>query len=269
MRNTISRNDRNVSINELIYAHLRNVNNLNQNIVDSHNLLRELIQLERYNSNIPATNSHSYLDGIINQLLMSNVGSERRRRRTNDNNYTNENDNNRNIPVSDNNNLNQNQDAINNTENILNGLFSSNTNNNNNLMNQIFSQASNVRTSTNGNNQYVLSFDTFIPNFLPPQQERTEDFSYNIQHLTAGNVHMLSSLKETSELLDVETYDLLENPVNDICPITRERLNHNQNVLMICRCGHVYNKSSLKRWILTHNTCPSCRTIIHRRENSD
>ena len=99
---------------------------------------------------------------------------------------------------------------------------------------------------------------------IPDQNTTNEDFSYNIQNLNDENINDIESLCMENELLDVERYELIQQPVNDICPITRERINNDQNVLMICKCKHIYNKNSLTSWIKRHNTCPSCRIVIHK-----
>ena len=74
---------------------------------------------------------------------------------------------------------------------------------------------------------------------------------------------------ENHDLLDIQNYSVIQNhSMNDICPITRERFYDNQNVMMICRCKHVFNKSSLNIWLRNNNTCPSCRTRINRTTNN-
>ena len=63
-------------------------------------------------------------------------------------------------------------------------------------------------------------------------------------------------------LYNVNEYSNIPNPINDMCPITRERFYNNQNVYMIVKCKHIFNKSVLMRWFHQNNTCPTCREII-------
>lgn len=64
-------------------------------------------------------------------------------------------------------------------------------------------------------------------------------------------------------LYEISHFDLIENPMNDVCPITRERFDStSERILMIKKCKHVFNKSALKIWLEHHNTCPCCRGEI-------
>ena len=57
--------------------------------------------------------------------------------------------------------------------------------------------------------------------------------------------------------------DLIEHPINDICPITRERFDSTtEHILMIKNCKHIFNKSALNIWLDNNSTCPYCRCQV-------
>ena len=65
------------------------------------------------------------------------------------------------------------------------------------------------------------------------------------------------------QLYEVAQYDLIEHPINDICPITRERFDSTtEHILMIKNCKHIFNKSALNTWLEHNSTCPYCRCQV-------
>lgn len=240
------------NIDDLIYEHLRNISYMNRNIANTTTLLRDYLNQEN------RTQNSMYRE----RYMPSNI------RQTRYNNYFRNN-------ISRNNGNDNNNSNIN-TDPSLNDIFSNFPNIYSDVLHNALNNGTNIRTSSDSNNQYVVSFDTYVPNALSLFQsllnrnvdqsniEQSEAYTYNIEQLNESNITNVEDLCENNEILDVERYELIENPVNDICPITRERINNNQNVMMICKCKHIFHKSSLMRWIRNHNTCPSCRLVIHR-----
>jgi hypothetical protein len=121
---------------------------------------------------------------------------------------------------------------------------------------------------------YVIRFETLLPLILDSfnvdnntnMYNNINDISYNIGRIPQSQSQIDISMIETHDLLDIEHYSTVQQQsMNDICPITRERFFDNQTVMMICRCKHVFNKSSLNIWLRNNNTCPTCRVRINRR----
>ena len=75
-----------------------------------------------------------------------------------------------------------------------------------------------------------------------------------------------SSLNNAQEgayqLYEISQFDFIERPMNDICPITRDSFYNNQNVYMICKCKHIFNKTALNMWLEQNDICPYCRTSV-------
>ena len=100
------------------------------------------------------------------------------------------------------------------------------------------------------------------------QPDTSNDASTNPINSTPYSIRCVDSPNQEQfngsnvDLLDVQEYQFIDNPLNDICPIAREAFSPTQNVMMIARCKHIFFKSFLETWILNHNTCPSCRSHI-------
>ena len=129
----------------------------------------------------------------------------------------------------------------------------------------------------NNNDNFVIRFETLLPYLFDNLGvdnntnifNNVNDISYNIGRISHDISQVDVSMIENHDLLDIQNYSAIQNhSMNDICPITRERFYDNQNVMMICRCKHVFNKSSLNIWLRNNNTCPSCRIRINRTSNN-
>jgi len=57
-------------------------------------------------------------------------------------------------------------------------------------------------------------------------------------------------------------YCTINNPLNDICPISQVPFDLIDSVMQINSCKHNFNPYSLIRWFDTHSTCPMCRQQI-------
>lgn len=57
-------------------------------------------------------------------------------------------------------------------------------------------------------------------------------------------------------------YCTINNPLNDICPISQVPFDLIDSVMQINSCKHNFNPYSLIRWFDAHSTCPMCRRQI-------
>jgi len=87
----------------------------------------------------------------------------------------------------------------------------------------------------------------------------------------AGGVNHLDPLtpvivRPTEDEINISTeeviFGIMSNPVNAVCPITRERFGENDRVMQIVYCGHNFNPPSLRHWFHTNVRCPLCRYDI-------
>jgi hypothetical protein len=113
----------------------------------------------------------------------------------------------------------------------------------------------------------VLHFESLFPN-ISTQEQTTNDISYNVLKINDTNRTMLDNSNNydnsnnSIDLFDISQFNIISSPINETCPITQERFDISENVLMIHNCKHIFNKSALEQWIRHNNTCPSCRRNI-------
>lgn len=144
--------------------------------------------------------------------------------------------------------------------------------------NTVPSTRNNTPSNSNNDTTYILRFESLLPelinNLTRSSQNRNDNdnnrFDFAIANLNENNVSDISNLIQSNDILDIEKYEQIQNPINDVCPITRERFHSEQNVMMICSCKHIFNKSSLNIWINSHDSCPYCRqNILQNRQNTN
>ena len=58
------------------------------------------------------------------------------------------------------------------------------------------------------------------------------------------------------------TFGNIISPVNATCPISRDEFNDESDITMIRGCNHIFNRTSLREWFVSHSTCPMCRHDI-------
>jgi len=99
--------------------------------------------------------------------------------------------------------------------------------------------------STNENNAHLLNYDL-------------DDF------IKLSNTNIYALIKSNTNDL---YYGNIENPTNDSCAITHEKFSNCDEVTMIKECGHIFNSSAIKQWLIEHQTCPNCRHNILTNSN--
>ena len=81
------------------------------------------------------------------------------------------------------------------------------------------------------------------------------DLSANSQRLTPNQIDLATT-----------TYNYVLEPSQSdpiTCPITLEPILANELVIKINRCGHIFNKNALLRWLERDSRCPVCRSGIN------
>ena len=120
--------------------------------------------------------------------------------------------------------------------------------------------------TVDGDSTSVLFFslESLFPSNTTTSTTPFGDASLNVVEIDVSNVSLLDSgnITQVCDIFDIKEFQLIEDPVNDICPITRDRFYMNQNVYMTRRCRHIFNKTALNMWLERNNTCPYCRSVI-------
>ena len=113
--------------------------------------------------------------------------------------------------------------------------------------------------STRNQPYYNIIIDTLRSSFRNRPSVNTME-RFEILQVDISNQLTLDS--SNIHLFDVSQYSLIENPINDTCPISHEQFTPDQNVFMIRECKHIFSKPQLENWLINNNTCPSCRHDI-------
>ena len=92
------------------------------------------------------------------------------------------------------------------------------------------------------------------------------DLSGNLSRLTANQIDLSGNPPRlTANQIDLATTSFnyaLESDART-CPITLENIAENESVIKINRCGHVFKKPALLRWLECDSRCPVCRCTIN------
>ena len=122
---------------------------------------------------------------------------------------------------------------------------------------------SNINTNNVSRNPIQSPLSNIIPMFGPLSFQPTNNNA--LEQLFQQSLQSVS-IRPTTEQIERATEERIFNqivqPINDTCPITRNRFNDNDTVLQILECRHCFNPSSLRRWFETSVRCPICRYDI-------
>jgi hypothetical protein len=61
----------------------------------------------------------------------------------------------------------------------------------------------------------------------------------------------------------------IQNPQNEICPISQIQFEEIDCIMQINHCKHNFNPYSLFRWLDSNATCPMCRYNLNSYSNDD
>ena len=94
--------------------------------------------------------------------------------------------------------------------------------------------------------------------------------SLNLDNVSQPVVRPTPTTEEINLATRQVLFSSLNNPVNNICPISRDVFQPNDTVMQIIPCGHVFTRDNLQTWFRSSTHCPMCRYDIRnyqRRQN--
>ena len=161
-----------------------------------------------------------------------------------------------------------------NRSNIRNNLYQSRNDwrNINRRNQQIFDR--NVRPRNINNNNIPLrnNLQSPLSNVIPMFGPITFGSNFNTNPLpnTLENIFQQAlqpvTIRPTPEQItracEERIFNQISEPMNDRCPITRNRFNENDTVIQILECRHCFDPQSLRTWFETSVRCPICRYDI-------
>jgi len=77
-----------------------------------------------------------------------------------------------------------------------------------------------------------------------------------------NNVPVFPTPEEITDATRIISFDNIEEPLNDQCPITMCPFNPSDIVTQIVHCGHIFDIVHLNGWFRTNVRCPVCRHDI-------
>ena len=128
-------------------------------------------------------------------------------------------------------------------------------------------------------NNEPLNLDNYLTFFSPSRTPSvTRNPSTNTTTSTASrrnttNVNTGSSLSTRPSMQDINhatretSFSSITNPINNICPISREAFTDDEIVMQIIPCGHIFSRDNLRVWFLSSVHCPMCRYDIRNYRN--
>ena len=262
-------------------------NNLENYITNLNNLIRQNNSNMNLLINTMANNQviiNNYLSLIHREHLLNGINIPERSYSSDQNNSMNMRQTRHNVNVEPN----QNEETINNEERrnidssfnpnpFLNRNMRYNLGmNNDNISYVSYTYDVNNDTSHQENNSQVSPIELLLR--LLSQSYQTPRTNYDLSNNITNQIRIVNSQEISDNILDdnyhiicFDNYRDIENPLNDICPITRERFYQNCRVYQIRGCKHIYNPGALQRWIdLNHTVCPYCRhNILMNVENDN
>ena len=140
--------------------------------------------------------------------------------------------------------------------------------NRNNLRN-LWQRNVRPRNNTNNNNNNVSRnpiqspLPNIIPMFGPLSFQPTNNTALEqLFQQSLQSVPIRPSTEQIERATEERIFNQIVQPINDTCPITRNRFNDDDTVLQILECRHCFNPTSLRRWFETSVRCPICRYDI-------
>ena len=104
-------------------------------------------------------------------------------------------------------------------------------------------------------------------------EENQENQGNQENEETVRNIELFKIISDRNlnEIIDNNVDDLsyndINNPINDSCPITQEDFSNNCSVCQIKFCKHNFKKDPLINWLKRNKTCPVCRHNILTNSN--
>lgn len=252
-------NDNQESMSNILRIHLNNINILANTIQNSQEIIEQYQRNNMIDNRRTSNITSSLFESIFNEDSESHTRRMRNRRRNQQNNTETMNTrrNASSVPnVGTSTPTTTRTTAARTSSNILDQNY--NYDNDNNIYYFTFDTLGLGSTALNNStNVYTPggSFETLLI---------TEENKCIINNIdTSSNINDLSYNINNYRLYEITHFDLIDNPMNDLCPITRERFDSTtENILMIKNCRHIFNKNALKIWLEQNNSCPCCRQNI-------
>tara|TARA_A100001015_G_C15034338_1_gene735172 strand:+ start:1699 stop:2499 length:801 start_codon:yes stop_codon:yes gene_type:complete len=93
-------------------------------------------------------------------------------------------------------------------------------------------------------------------------QTNTNDFLNNDIDVLMTPIIIRPSLDQINTATVTSSFDMIDNPINNCCPISLVEFRQDDIVSKIIYCGHIFLKIELDNWFRSNTRCPICRYDI-------
>ena len=91
------------------------------------------------------------------------------------------------------------------------------------------------------------------------------DLSNDESDSSTSNILSISEILSTTSMT---RFSSISMPINDEGPIRLERFDHDDMVIQITHCGHIFSCDELMNWFRSNVRCPVCRHNVREAINS-
>ena len=124
----------------------------------------------------------------------------------------------------------------------------------------------NTRTRNTGRNININTNNQRSPRINIERNTQNNDENNSIINEDFTNFMTPVVIRPTIEQINTATvtssFDLIENPMNNTCPISTVEFRSDDIVSKILYCGHIFLKIELDSWFRSNTRCPMCRYDI-------
>ena len=132
----------------------------------------------------------------------------------------------------------------------------------------------------NNNNRYMREFNNISSQQNTQEANRQRFYSEmdepmtwintpRITITTPQSVRSVPTREEINRATNEVRFSSIRNPLNNVCPISRESFSPNDLVTQIRPCGHIFSRENLNIWFTSSVHCPMCRYDIRRRRTQN
>ena len=91
-----------------------------------------------------------------------------------------------------------------------------------------------------------------------PERNTTTNTTNNETNNETNKEELLNRLINDDKIKRCK-YRMIENKLNNICPILGEEFNDNNDVIQIIHCNHIISENELVKWFNLSKSCPLCK----------
>mgnify|MGYP006081501535 CR=1 FL=1 len=106
---------------------------------------------------------------------------------------------------------------------------------------------------------------------------QNNNISFNINYInneteqildTSHNELIINYIIQNNNLFFQGKFSDIEDPLNNMCSISQEYFENNDDIIKINYCNHIFKREPFIRWLQESNYCPCCRINVLSQRSS-